>query len=280
MAQPKQRPIRIALAQTAKNGLTPRRTVAHGACDWLSTPQLTELVARVHGRLETSGQRVAAPALGLYRSVTLVVALLRQDLTQECAADIFGVSQPTVSRRWTALGGPIGDARQHCAPEPGEAAHGCTVLLDGTLVRCWDWSHRADLFSGKHRDTGFHVQVAATVTGRLIAVGTPVPRARHDAHAYAASGIAAALAGLPLLADLGYLGLGPLTATGKPAGAELSPDRQQANKELCRVRAVIENVISWLTNWKCCPPVTAAGSRLSRKCSAPSSTFTTSHAHE
>jgi DDE superfamily endonuclease/Helix-turn-helix of DDE superfamily endonuclease len=216
----------------------------------LSQPQLTELVALVHERPETSGKRVTGPALGLYRSVAMVVALLRQNLTQECAADIFEVSQSTVSRRWTALRGPIADALQHCTPEPSEAARGCTVLLDGTLIPCWDWAHRTDLFSGKHRDTGFNVQVAATLTGRLIAVGAPVPGARHDAHAYTASGIAASLAGLHVLADLGYVGCGPLTGTRKPASAELSADRNEANKDLSRVRAVIENVISWLKNWK------------------------------
>ncbi|MFE9139716.1 transposase family protein, partial [Streptomyces sp. NPDC007355] len=42
-------------------------------------------------------------ALGLYKSVVLVLFLLRQNLVQAAAAELFGVSQATVSRRWTAL---------------------------------------------------------------------------------------------------------------------------------------------------------------------------------
>ncbi|MFG2638785.1 transposase family protein [Streptomyces sp. NPDC048362] len=42
-------------------------------------------------------------ALGLYKSVVLVLFLLRQNPVQEAAAELFGISQATVSRRWTAL---------------------------------------------------------------------------------------------------------------------------------------------------------------------------------
>jgi hypothetical protein len=216
----------------------------------LSEPQLAELVALVHARLAHSGERVTWPALGLYLSVVMVVALLRQNLTQECAADVFAVSQATVSRRWNALREVIADVLDDYAPDPGEAARGCTVLLDGTLVPTWDWSHRSDLYSGKHHDTGFNVQVAATMTGRLLAVGAPVPGARHDTHAYTASGIEQTLAGLDVVADLGYLGLGLTTGTRKPAAGDLSEDRTQANTALSRVRSKIENVIAWLKNWK------------------------------
>ena len=39
-------------------------------------------------------------ALGLFRSVALVVCLLRKNVTQDFAGAVFGVSQATVSRRW------------------------------------------------------------------------------------------------------------------------------------------------------------------------------------
>jgi hypothetical protein len=82
------------------------------------------------------------------------------------------------------------------------------VLVDGTLARTWDWTCRTDLYSGKHRDTGFNLQIATTLTGRLLAVGTPIPGARHDAHAWAASGLAETLDGLHVRASRG----GPLHA--------------------------------------------------------------------
>ncbi|MEU5306911.1 transposase family protein [Streptomyces noursei] len=42
-------------------------------------------------------------ALSLYKSVVLVLVLLQQNPVQEAAAELFGISQSTVSRRWTAL---------------------------------------------------------------------------------------------------------------------------------------------------------------------------------
>ena len=77
-----------------------------------------------------------------------------------------------------------------------------------------------------------------------------MPGARHDAHAWHASGLAATLDGMHVLADLGYLGTTALTATRKPPGAELSPDRVDANKALAGIRAVVEHAISHLKNWK------------------------------
>ncbi len=70
----------------------------------LTSEQLTDLTARVHhrlGLLTHPGGRSAA--LGLYRSISLVVALHRHNLTQNLAGAIFDVSQATVSRRWDPL---------------------------------------------------------------------------------------------------------------------------------------------------------------------------------
>ena len=59
----------------------------------------------------------------------------------------------------------------------------------------WDWRHIPDLYSAKAGYPGMNLQIAATLEGRLAAVGLiPVHGARHDAHAFAASGLAAQLA--------------------------------------------------------------------------------------
>ena len=53
-----------------------------------------------------------------------------------------------------------------------------------------------------------NLQIAATLGGRVAAIGpVPVHGARHDAHAFQASGLKALLAGLPAAGDLGYLGV-------------------------------------------------------------------------
>lgn len=77
-----------------------------------------------------------------------------------------------------------------------------------------------------------NLQVAATLSGRVAAIGpVPVPGARHDAHAYAASGLKDLLAGRPAAADLGYLGVDGITIVPfrTPPGGRLH-DTQAAFK--------------------------------------------------
>ncbi|CAN5862988.1 hypothetical protein BH24ACT15_BH24ACT15_22950 [soil metagenome] len=216
----------------------------------LDPAQLEELVARVHahsGGFSTCGRHAV---LGLYKSVALVVFLLRENPTQQLAGAVFGSSQATVPRRFTLPHQVIGDVLADLLPDPVAAAGGSTVLIDGTLARTWDWKARGDLYSGKHRDTGFNLQVATTLAGDLLAVSAPIPGSHHDAHAFTASGLAADLTSVGLLGNLGYLGTDTLTGTRTPPKAELSGDRKQANTDLSALRAAVERTISWLKNWK------------------------------
>jgi hypothetical protein len=188
----------------------------------LDREQLADLTARVHAALGGWSSNGRPFALGLFRSVVCVVAVLRENLTQSFAGAVFGVSQSTVSRRWDLLRPLIDTVPAEFVPAPAEVAGGSTVLVDGTLVPTWDWRCRDDLFSDKRGDHGVNLQVAGTWAGhQLVAVGEPVPGARHDAHAWEASGLAQRLADLEVLGDLGYLGLGLITGTPrKPPGAE------------------------------------------------------------
>jgi hypothetical protein len=53
-----------------------------------------------------------------YQSIPLVVGLMRKNLTQEVAGEIFGVSQSTVSRRWDLLRPVIRRAVAGFIPDP------------------------------------------------------------------------------------------------------------------------------------------------------------------
>ena len=65
----------------------------------LNNEQLTDLVARLHERCGDMFVSAGPPlALGLFRSVALVVCLMRKNVTQDFAGAVFGVSQSTVSR--------------------------------------------------------------------------------------------------------------------------------------------------------------------------------------
>ena len=85
----------------------------------LNDEQLTDLVARLHGLCGDKFVSAGRPlALGLFRSVALVVCLIRKNVTQDFAGAVFGVSQATVSRRWDLLRPVIGDVLAEVVPDP------------------------------------------------------------------------------------------------------------------------------------------------------------------
>ena len=116
----------------------------------LDDEQLTDLVARIHGLCGDKFVSAGRPlALGLFRSVALVVCLIRTNVTQDFAGAVFGVSQATVSRRWDLLRPVIGNVLAEVVPDPRQVVGRGTVLVDGTVCPTWDWAHVPDLFSAK-----------------------------------------------------------------------------------------------------------------------------------
>jgi hypothetical protein len=225
----------------------------YDAITGLSEGQLAELSARVHeivGGFTSAGRPYA---LGLFRSVALAVALIRKNATQDTLGAFFGVSQPTVSRRWDLLRPAIGEALAEFVIDPTDLLGQSTVLVDGMICPTWDWKAIPDLFSGKAGYPGMNIQVAATLDGRLAGVGpTPVHGARHDAHAFAASGLADALGGIHTVADLGYVGVAgiDLAPIRKPRGGELHHTQAEFNTQLSKIRAAVEHTNAHLKTWR------------------------------
>jgi hypothetical protein len=219
----------------------------------LSDGQLSELTARVAAIVDPLVSTGRPYALGLFRSVAMVVALIRKNITQEFAGAIFGVSQPTVSRRWDLLRAAIGEALAEFIPEPQKLTGAGTVLVDGTICPTWDWNAIPDLYSGKAGYCGMNIHVATTLDGQLVAVGTtPVHGARHDAHAYAASKLATALAEIHTVADLGYVGVDGIHVAPirKPHGEKLHETHAAFNTQLSTIRAAVEHAIAHLKTWR------------------------------
>lgn len=220
----------------------------------LTAGQLAALAARVAaitGGVTEPGGRPAA--IGLYRSVAMVVALMRSNITQDRAGAVFGVSQPTVSRRWDLIRPAIGQALAQFVPDPAEVAGRGTLLVDGTICPTWDWKAIPDLYSGKAGYPGINIQIAATLDGDLAAVGpVPVPGARHDAHAFAASGLKELLAGHEAAADLGYTGVEGITIVPfrTPPGGKLAESQTTFNTALSKIRAAIERAVAHLKTWR------------------------------
>ena len=215
--------------------------------------QLTELAARAAAAIGDAVKPGGGPAVtGLYKPVAMVVALMRTNLTQEVAGGIFGCSQATVSRRWDLLRPAIGQVPASCVPDPRQIPGGGTALVDGTIAPTWDWAAIPDLFSGKAGYPGMNLQIAATLGGRVAATGAvPVHGARHDAHAFQASG----LKNLPAAADPGYTGVDGIAIVPfrTPPGRRLHDSQAASSKELSGIRAAAERAAATVKTWRMLP---------------------------
>src|SRR4051812_28094908 len=150
----------------------------------------------------------------------------------------------------------------HQVLEAGQAAGWTHVTVDGTLIRtdrCRvknpDTGH--DLwFSGKHHVHGGNVQIVGDPDGHPVAVSDVQPGSSHDLAAARATGFlralhaAAALLGLPALADKGYDRAGAcVLPTTKGSG--LHPDNLTRKLLLGCLRAQGERGIARLKpRWK------------------------------
>jgi DDE superfamily endonuclease len=217
--------------------------------------QLHTLAVRIWARAGDVTREGGRPAaIGLFGSVAMVVALMRKNLTQQAAGAIFGVSQATVSRRWDLLRPLIGRVLAGCVPAPQQiAGRAGTLLVDGTVCPVWDWAAIPGLFSGKAGYTGMNVQLAATVSGQVAAIGpVPVRGARHDAYAFATSGLRELIAGMDAAADLGYTGVDGIAIVPfrTPPGGQLGESQAAFNTALSKIRAAVERAVAHLKTWR------------------------------
>ena len=216
----------------------------------LDRDQILDLCELIHtacsGELPTAGSRT----LGLFRCIQVTLLMLRHNLTQELLADIHTVSQSTISRVVAAYTPLIAEALQAWVPGVGDLDPDRQYIIDGTLVSCWSWSKRPELYSGKHHTTGVNLQVACTLTGHLAWISKPSAGSVHDAKAIKESGFLTTLDSQSHIGDKGYIGLGMITPTRKPAHGEFTDTDKRNNTAINRVRYLIERVISNLKTWR------------------------------
>ncbi|MEI2779442.1 MAG: transposase family protein [Tetrasphaera sp.] len=144
----------------------------------------------------------------------------------------------------------LADATADWIPVADDLDPEVPLIIDGTLLPCWSWADVPDLYSGKHHTTGVNVQVAATLSDRLLWVSDPLPGSTHDLTALRASGLLDGNRAATIIADKGYIGAGLITPIKKPPKGELTDDRKQFNKELNAIRATIERTIAHLKTWR------------------------------
>ncbi|HEX3828390.1 MAG TPA: transposase family protein [Sporichthyaceae bacterium] len=217
----------------------------------LDCEQITELVVRVHDALGAHPKAMGrTPVLGLYRQVVLVLILMRQNLTQTVAGEMFGVSQATVSRTWRRLRPVLEQVTVRHRPPVTEAFTGRTVLVDGTDVPTGNRAGQDRNYAGKRHRQGLGVQIAADLGGMLLAVSGTVPGACHDRRAISEVGWEELLGATTWIADPAYQGTSAITPTKRRPGMELSEDRAANNAVISGLRSAVERAIAHLKNWK------------------------------
>jgi len=123
-------------------------------------------------------------------------------------------------------------------------------IVDGTLLPCWSWHGQRQLHSGKHRTTGLNVQVACDLHGRLAWISDPVDGCRHDSAALKMSGVLDTLDPGNWMGDKGYVGNDMITPIKKPACRKLLDWEKEFNRDVNKVRYLIERTIANLKTWR------------------------------
>lgn len=216
----------------------------------LSADVVEEIVCRVDEVLGRTAPAGRPPLLDLAEQVEMLLVMLRHNLPQTLVADLYKVSQPTVSRTYRRLM-PLLD-QVLCLHEPAfvDVLVNRETLVDGTDVPTGNRAGADGNYSGKRHRQGLNVQVAAATDGTLLAVSDPVPGARHDRRAITECGWEEILDTTVWTADPGYQGTTATTPKKKPKNDELTDYEKTVNKTISGRRSAVERCIAHLKNWK------------------------------
>jgi len=216
----------------------------------LTKDQIVELCIRVNARA-SDGETVSwPPILGLFKAVVVTLTYLRRNRVQAEIGESFGVSQPTISRAITGLTEVLGRVLAQVVPVAEDLDPRTQYIVDGTLLPCWSWHGQRQLYSGKHKTTGLNVQVACDLRGRLAWVSDPVDGCRHDSAALTISGVLNTLDASDWMGDKGYIGKGMITPMRKPACRKLLDWEIEFNRDVNRIRYLIERTIANFKTWR------------------------------
>lgn len=221
----------------------------------MSAEQFAELSQQVSRRLWETGLVEQYFSLSFDRQLEVMLLVLRQNLSQMVAAEMFAVSQSTISRIVRRLGAVVSEVLGDVDQTVYEVGGGRVVLIDGTFVPTGNRpGHGRELeranYSGKHRVQCLNIQVASRTDGSLIAVSDPVPGARHDCAALQLTGWDQQVESITWIADTAYTGTGAITPRKRPRGKPRPAADKIFNKSIASIRAVVEHAIRHLKEWK------------------------------
>src|SRR5947209_1580585 len=211
--------------------------------------EIIDLCIRINSVERGTGASKWPPCLGLFKSVMATLTYMRHNRTQAEIGESLGVSQPTISRAISSITLLIPEAVREFVPTADDLDPDAQYILDGTLLPCWSWAGRKELYSGKHKTTGMNVQVACTTYGKLAWISDPVDGSRHDNYCQEESGVLLTMNPKNWIGDKGYIGNNMITPFRKPAGGELLDWQEEYNIQVNKIRWMIEQVISHFKNW-------------------------------
>jgi DDE superfamily endonuclease/Helix-turn-helix of DDE superfamily endonuclease len=190
------------------------------------------------------------PSLGLFDSVAATLCYMRHNDPQAKVGEEFGVSQSTISRAVSVITRLLAECMREFAPTADDLDPEAQYIVDGTLLPCWSWKDRPELYSGKHKATGVNVQVACSIYGHLSWISDPVTGNHHDSYTLGDSEVLLTLNPGNWMGDKGYVGNDMITPFKKPARGELLNWQKEFNSGVNKIRWMIEQVISHFKNWK------------------------------
>jgi hypothetical protein len=214
-----------------------------------SRDSILDLCAMIHAQAP-AGKRPWPPILGLHKSVVVALTYMRRNRVQEELAETYGVSQPTISRAITGVTPLLGAVLTEYVPTADDLDEQSQYIVDGTLLPCWSWASHPELYSGKHKTTGMNAQVACTLSGKLAWISDPVNGSRHDSYCITASGATDTFEPGSWIGDKGYIGKDMLTPIRKPAFRKLLDWEKEFNKQVNKIRYMIEQVIANFKTWR------------------------------
>ena len=180
---------------------------------------------------------------------------MRQNIIEDVWADIFDVTQPTISRYITLLTPLVEQATEEDRPtaeEAAEATRDAIALVDGALWPCWSWADEDELWSGKYKTTGHGSLIVANLQGRVTFVSEPLTGNRHDMAKLKGSNVEQILnkAG-GVFGDKGFIGTDYITTPiRKPECRKLLQWELEWNRQVSSFRAPVERAIANLKTWR------------------------------